>query len=226
MSSATQLALSGSLLPVLLVGNQEEDFFLIREVLEQNQGAMPAELDHAGSIEEAKTMLQRGRYGLVLFEHDTGDAAATKLLAEFLQTGRTVPFIVLTDQADQKAVAELVQAGASDCAGETTSHRGTIFCGRSGCTLNLHSAQQQRIWRKLLAKLSCAVEQSADTIMITNSDGIIEYVNPAFEALTGYSSAEAVGQTPESSLPASKRRQSTASCGRPLVWGTSTTIFW
>ena len=70
MSSATQLALSGSLLPVLLVGNQEEDFFLIREVLEQNQGAMPAELDHAGSIEEAKTMLQRGRYGLVLFEHD------------------------------------------------------------------------------------------------------------------------------------------------------------
>jgi len=32
--------------------------------------------------------------------------------------------------------------------------------------------------------------------MITNSEGIIEYVNPAFESLTGYSSEEAVGQTP------------------------------
>jgi len=32
--------------------------------------------------------------------------------------------------------------------------------------------------------------------MITNSEGIIEYVNPAFEWLTGYSSEKAVGQTP------------------------------
>jgi len=52
---------------------------------------MPAELDHACSLEEAKTMLERGHYGLVLFEHETKDAAATKLLAEFLQTGRVVP---------------------------------------------------------------------------------------------------------------------------------------
>ena len=58
MSSALQLAPSASLLPVLLVGNQEEDYFLIREILDRNRGAMPAELDHAGSLEEAKTMLQ------------------------------------------------------------------------------------------------------------------------------------------------------------------------
>jgi len=32
-------------------------------------------------------------------------------------------------------------------------------------------------------KLSCAVQQSADTIMIANSKGIIEYVNAAFESL-------------------------------------------
>jgi PAS domain S-box-containing protein len=32
--------------------------------------------------------------------------------------------------------------------------------------------------------------------MITNSEGIIEYVNAAFESLTGYSSEKAVGQTP------------------------------
>jgi PAS domain S-box-containing protein len=32
--------------------------------------------------------------------------------------------------------------------------------------------------------------------MITNSEGIIEYVNAAFESLTGYSSEEAVSQTP------------------------------
>jgi sigma-B regulation protein RsbU (phosphoserine phosphatase) len=47
-----------------------------------------------------------------------------------------------------------------------------------------------------LARLSSAVEQTADAIIITDVSGVIEYVNPAFEATTGYSRAEAVGQTP------------------------------
>jgi PAS domain S-box-containing protein len=41
-----------------------------------------------------------------------------------------------------------------------------------------------------------AVEQAADGIVITDAGGKIEYVNPAFTALTGYSCEEAVGQNP------------------------------
>ena len=47
-----------------------------------------------------------------------------------------------------------------------------------------------------MRKLSMVVEKTADIVVITGKDGIIEYVNPAFEALTGYSRAEAVGGTP------------------------------
>jgi len=47
-----------------------------------------------------------------------------------------------------------------------------------------------------LQKLSMVVEKTADIVLITDKDGIIEYVNPAFEELTGYSSDEAVGNTP------------------------------
>jgi PAS domain S-box-containing protein len=196
MSTAAKLEVSASFLPVLLVGNQEEDFFLIREILERNRNTLPAELDHASSIEEAKSMLQHGRYGLVLFEHGTGDAAATRLLSEFLQAGRAVPFIVLTEHADEKAVAEIIQAGAWDCV-EKSQLNGANLLRTIRCTLSLHSMQQQRqLAEDSLRKLSCAVEQSADIIMITNSESIIEYVNPAFESLTGYSSEEAIGQTP------------------------------
>lgn len=41
-----------------------------------------------------------------------------------------------------------------------------------------------------------AVEQAADLVVITDACGTIEYVISAFEKLTGYSRAEAVGQTP------------------------------
>ena len=47
-----------------------------------------------------------------------------------------------------------------------------------------------------LRKLSRAAEQSDNAIVITNKDGIIEYVNPAFTRITGYTAEEAIGQNP------------------------------
>jgi len=45
-------------------------------------------------------------------------------------------------------------------------------------------------------RLVRAVEQTADTVMITDRQGVIEYVNPAFEETTGYSANEVLGRTP------------------------------
>ena len=47
-----------------------------------------------------------------------------------------------------------------------------------------------------MQKLSSAMEQTADSVMITNREGIIEYVNAAFERTTGYTRVEAVGRKP------------------------------
>jgi two-component system sensor kinase FixL len=47
-----------------------------------------------------------------------------------------------------------------------------------------------------LLKLSLAVEQSPNSILIADYDGIIEYVNPKFTENSGYSSKESVGRTP------------------------------
>ncbi len=47
-----------------------------------------------------------------------------------------------------------------------------------------------------LRKLQQAVENAASGVIITNTDGIIEYVNPTFERMTGYSRDEVIGKTP------------------------------
>ena len=47
-----------------------------------------------------------------------------------------------------------------------------------------------------LKRLVTAVEQTADSIVITDPGGKIEYVNPAFERITGYSEQEVVGRNP------------------------------
>ncbi|MBF0447675.1 MAG: PAS domain S-box protein [Magnetococcales bacterium] len=49
---------------------------------------------------------------------------------------------------------------------------------------------------KQIKILQQAVEQSPTSIVITDVDGNIEYVNPKFSTITGYSSEEIVGQNP------------------------------
>lgn len=44
-------------------------------------------------------------------------------------------------------------------------------------------------------KLKTIINQSSDEVVITNKEGVVEYVNPAFEKDTGYSKEEAVGST-------------------------------
>ena len=55
---------------------------------------------------------------------------------------------------------------------------------------------EHRQVEEMLSKLSSAIEQTAELVMITNREGMIEYVNPAFEQLTGYPREEVLGKTP------------------------------
>jgi len=45
-------------------------------------------------------------------------------------------------------------------------------------------------------RLATAVEQATEAVVITDAEGHIEYVNPAFETMTGYSAGEVLGKTP------------------------------
>ena len=65
----------------------------------------------------------------------------------------------------------------------------------------IHVAAVRDIAERLRAeiehtRLVTAIEQSAEAVMITNTNGDIEYVNPAFTRITGYSREEVLGQNP------------------------------
>ncbi|MDD5615550.1 MAG: ATP-binding protein [Candidatus Methanoperedens sp.] len=56
--------------------------------------------------------------------------------------------------------------------------------------------EKRRQAEEALKRLSSAVDQSGDSVIITNKKANIEYVNPAFEKLTGFSLAEVIGKNP------------------------------
>jgi len=48
-----------------------------------------------------------------------------------------------------------------------------------------------------LQKLSQAVQQAGEAVLITDQNAVIEYVNPAFTEMTGYTKKEIIGKTPD-----------------------------
>ena len=63
-------------------------------------------------------------------------------------------------------------------------------------TIIFRDISEQMKSQELLRKVSKAVEQAGEGIMITSCDAVIEYVNPAFCRNTGYSAEEMLGKTP------------------------------
>jgi len=65
--------------------------------------------------------------------------------------------------------------------------------------VNCHLAEEVALGHEReqrLRTLSLAVEQNPNIIVITDANGVIEYVNPSFCKMTGYSVEEAIGQNP------------------------------
>ena len=79
-------------------------------------------------------------------------------------------------------------------------HQGEIFSDAEGipCKVvgTIQDITERRLAEEHMKKLSTAVEQAADGVMITDKNGVIEYVNPAFTQITGFSRLELLGKTP------------------------------
>ncbi|MGD8897349.1 MAG: SpoIIE family protein phosphatase [Acidobacteriota bacterium] len=67
--------------------------------------------------------------------------------------------------------------------------------------------------------LSNVVQATADAVIVTDRGGLIEYVNPAFEAATGYTSAEVLGGNPSILKSGAHTREFYAGLWRTLLEG-------
>ncbi len=64
----------------------------------------------------------------------------------------------------------------------------------NGIICTVRDVTERKKAESSVRRLSTAVEQGPSMVVITDTDGILEYVNPKFTKTTGYSSAEAIGQ--------------------------------
>ncbi len=71
-----------------------------------------------------------------------------------------------------------------------------LFTNAFSINGTIQDITERIVSEKDINKFSIALAQTADAIMITNREGVIEYVNAAFESISGYTRNEALGNTP------------------------------
>lgn len=62
--------------------------------------------------------------------------------------------------------------------------------------LIIEDITERKLAEEFLLKFRMGIEKSGDAVLLTDPDGTIVYVNPAFENILGYSKEEAIGKTP------------------------------
>ncbi len=70
------------------------------------------------------------------------------------------------------------------------------IAGKNYILALIHDIAEKKEFERQSRQLSRAVEQNPTAIVITNKDGIIEYINPAFSKISGYSLDDVAGKTP------------------------------
>jgi len=176
---------------VLLLGDGSSDFTSLRDLLMQAGGASLS-VDCVQSEAEVCLRLQQTKYDLLLVDGKPGTDSALQLL-KFLP--RTTPVIFLQGNQDDSSSRAIVQSAFCNQARGCDPTCQCLAIATLSAINNYRREKQRQTSEEMLHKLRRIVEQSPDLVMITDSSCVLEYVNPAFEALTGYSREEVIGQT-------------------------------
>ena len=145
--------------------------------------------------------------GIVLATNEAAERRMTKRSAIRDPVGDHLDRLLPADEAEQKkATIQQVASTATVVYRESEVRARSYECwyfpafspDRSIVAVAVYArdVSEQKETLAEVRKLSQAIEYSPSTVFITDSDGKIEYVNPKFTELTGYTSAEAVGQNP------------------------------
>lgn len=138
--------------------------------------------------------LQNQKIDLILSDYQLPDYSGSVALLYARENCPEIPFVFLSGTMGEEAAIESLVNGATDYVLKSNMER--LPSSMQKAIQWAKDQNEKRIVENELRKLSRAVEQSSNSILITDTDGIIEYANPVVYKLTGFQSEELIGKNP------------------------------
>lgn len=176
-------------LKLLVIEDVPADFMLLERNLHQH--GLAAECRRISSDAELKEAMQT-EWDVVLADYNVPGMNFRTTL-RFIQAHHPdLPVILVSGSVGEETAVELLHLGMTDFILKDHLVRLPSAIRRTLSEAGEHRARQTA--EAELRKLAQAVEQSPESIAITDLDANIEYVNESFVRNTGYSREELIGQ--------------------------------
>ncbi len=110
----SQLARGDHLIPVLLIEDDEDDYFLTREYFDEFEGKEHYQLTWVSTYDDGLEALCCGEYAICLLDYRLGAEDGVELLRQAQNRGCTTPVIMLTGANDRNVDRAAMKQGALD----------------------------------------------------------------------------------------------------------------
>lgn len=177
-------------LKVLFVEDSEVDAELT--LVELERGGFEPSSEQVQTHQEMVQALGDNQWDVVICDYKMPRFTAEEALSTLKNSGQDLPFIITSGAVSAEDVVSLLKQGAHDFMDKRALARLVPAVERELREAEVRRSQREAQQRVRI--LSRALEQSPVSVLITDPEGMIEYVNPRFEESSGYDADEAIGQ--------------------------------
>jgi PAS domain S-box-containing protein/putative nucleotidyltransferase with HDIG domain len=177
---------------MLIIEDSDDDAELL--LAELRRGGYDVNFERVDTASGVIIALERQPWDVVIADYVMPRFSAPAALRLMKEREIDLPFIIVSGKIGEEIAVESLKGGAHDFI-----VKGNLARLIPAIEREMRESLVRKERKKAedsLKKLSRAVEQTADSVIITSKEGVIEYVNSAFEQLTGYTAADAIGNTP------------------------------
>ncbi len=180
-------------LKILILEDNPFDHELIQEELISNGFNFLSKI--VSNEQDFTSALKEFKPDIILSDYNLPQFTGIEALEIAKNVALNIPFILVTGHLSEELAADSIKRGSWDYVLKTNLLR------LGPAIKNALKLKQEKdtneIQKNKLLKLLTAVEQSSNSIIITDVKGHIEYVNTKFLTVSGYSATEVLGKTPK-----------------------------
>ncbi|QEM68583.1 response regulator [Geobacter sp. FeAm09] len=152
-------------------------------------------LDAAENGEQGVALFKEHRHDIVITDISMPVMDGVEMAAAIRDIAPETVIIVLTAHSGTRYLLDSIELGISNYVLKPVNYE-KLFAAIDKSIAMISLKRQVASQHRFIRRLSRAVEQSPSTVLITDGRGQIEYANPKFFELTGYSPQEVMGKNP------------------------------
>ncbi|RME91440.1 MAG: PAS domain S-box protein, partial [Verrucomicrobia bacterium] len=203
---------AGPKLRTLIIEDSEFDALMLATHLEE--AGYQVHWERVETAEAMRAALDREEWDVIFSDHQMPAFSADEALAVLKETGRDIPFIIVSGGIGEDKAVDLMKSGAHDFVFKGQLVRLLPAVEREMREARTRAAHREarRQLEESERRLRLLWERSPDAILMMDEEGRVAFVNPAAEQVFGWSATEFV------TLDARQLLQDPRASGEALPW--------